>query len=133
MALSVERAAKNQALFREVNERIAELSEPTLAAEARQIPRSSTGKPILVFFYSNSSGACRRAEGFIAQVLQRRRNHDTFTLHRIDADLRPDLSERFRIDQLPTLLVVDDKRTRVRLEQPRGCAEIETTLPPWLR
>jgi len=45
----------------------------------------------LVFFYSPLSGRCRRVEGFIAQVLQRRRNHDTFELVRVSVDLRPDL------------------------------------------
>jgi thioredoxin-like negative regulator of GroEL len=102
-------------------------------AEARQAPVSRAPKPILLFFYAGKSGSCRRVEGFLAQVLQRRHNHDTFTLHRIDADLRPDLAERFRIAELPTLLVVEDKRTRVRLEQPRGCVEIQTALAPWLR
>src|SRR5262249_12317282 len=33
-------------------------------------------QPQLVFFHSSLSGACRRAEGFLAQVLQRRRNHE---------------------------------------------------------
>jgi hypothetical protein len=35
MALSVERAAKNQVLFREVNERIADLSAPALVDDVR--------------------------------------------------------------------------------------------------
>src|SRR4051794_4911491 len=34
MAVSVERAAKNQVFFREVNERIADLSEPALEGQA---------------------------------------------------------------------------------------------------
>src|SRR4051812_46506125 len=102
-------------------------------ARARAAPRPRAGTPILLFFYSNASGPCRRVEGFIAQVLQRGRNRNTFTLHRIDADLRPELSERFRVKQLPTLLVIDEKRTRVRLERLRGFAEIQTALAPWLR
>ena len=42
-------------------------------------------KPRLVFFHSSVSGACRRAEGFLAQVLQRRRNHVSFdnSRHRV--------------------------------------------------
>ena len=44
--------------------------------------RGSTGRmkrrPRLVFFYSRQSGRSRRAEGFLAQVLQRRRNFETF-------------------------------------------------------
>ena len=40
-------------------------------------------QPGLVFFHSSVSGACRRAEGFLAQVLQRRQNHETFKLYRV--------------------------------------------------
>lgn len=90
-------------------------------------------KPQLFFFYSNASGRCRRVEAFLAQVLQARRNHDTFTLHRIEADERPDLIQRFAVEQLPTILVIEGKRVERRLEQPRGCAEIQLLLAPWLR
>ena len=93
---------------------------------------SQTQKPGLVFFYSPVSGACRRAEGFLAQVLQRRRNHGTFRLYRVDEKERPDLVERFGIETMPTLVVVEDKVVRARLERPRGCREIESFLAPWL-
>ena len=89
-------------------------------------------KPMLLFFYSETSGRCRRAEGFLAQVLQRRRNHETFRLQRLDAERRPDLAERFRITTLPTLLVVEEKVVRGRLEDPRGCRDIAAFLEPWL-
>ena len=87
----------------------------------------------LVFFHSSLSGPCRRVEGFLAQVLQRRRNHETFTLYRVDESSRPDLVERFGVETLPTLFVVEGKSVRAKLEQPRGCREIEHFLEPWLR
>ena len=89
-------------------------------------------KPGLVFFYSSVSGGCRRAEGFLAQVLQRRRNHETFKLYRVAREERPDLVERFDIETLPTLVVVEGQTVRARLEKPRGCREIEAFLQPWL-
>jgi thioredoxin-like negative regulator of GroEL len=89
-------------------------------------------KPMLVFVHSELSGRCRRAEGYLAQVLQRRRNHETFRLHRLDATARPDLAERFRITTLPTLLIVEEKVVRGRLEDPRGCRDIAAFLEPWL-
>jgi len=55
-------------------------------------------KPRLLFFQSGSSGRCRRVEGFLAQVLQRRSNHDTFELVRVDADAHAELVERFKIE-----------------------------------
>ena len=90
-------------------------------------------KPRLIFFTSSVSGQCRRVEGFLAQVLQRRRNHGTFRLLVVDEDERPDLVKRFKVDVLPTLVVVEDRSERARLEQPRGCREIERLLSPWLR
>jgi thioredoxin-like negative regulator of GroEL len=89
-------------------------------------------KPGLVFFYSNVSGTCRRAEGFLAQVLQRRQNHETFRLYRVAREERPDLVERFGVAEMPTLVVVEDKKVRGRLERPRGCRDIESFLAPWL-
>ena len=93
---------------------------------------SKGAQPGLVFFYSSVSGACRRAEGFLAQVLQRRQNHETFRLYRVDREERPDLVERFAVRELPTLLVVEGGSVRGRLERPRGCRDIERFLAPWL-
>ena len=100
---------------------------------ATQAPNvDPTAKPGLVFFYSSLSGHCRRVEGFLAQVLQRRRNHETFRLYRVDEEQRPDLVERFRVTSLPTLVVVERKTVQARLERPRGCRDIERFLAPWL-
>jgi thioredoxin-like negative regulator of GroEL len=90
-------------------------------------------RPRLVFFYSPLSGRCRRVEGFIAQVLQRRRNHDTFELVRVSVECRPDLAESFRIEEVPTICVVEGRKLRRRIAAPRGCRELERELEPWLR
>ncbi len=95
-------------------------------------PERST-RPRLIFFTSALSGQCRRVEAFLAQVLQRRRNHGTFRLLVVDEDERPDLVSRFGVTGLPTLVVVEARRERARLERPRGCREIEELLGPWLR
>lgn len=90
-------------------------------------------RPTLVYFYSSSSGRCRRVEGFLAQVLQHRRNHETFDLLRVSVDRRPDLATRFRIERVPTICVVEGKRLTKRIVGPRGCRELERELGPWLR
>ena len=90
-------------------------------------------KPRLVFFHSKFSGKCRRVEGFVAQVLQRRQNHGTFVLHQVDVEERPDLLERFQIDEVPTLVVVDGRHVKARLAHPRGCRDVEDLLAPWLK
>ena len=91
-----------------------------------------TNKPGLVFFHSQTSGRCRRIEGYIAQVLQRRRNHRTFKYYAVAREERPDLLDRFGIAAMPTLVVVEGRTVSARLEEPRGCRDIELFLAPWL-
>jgi thioredoxin-like negative regulator of GroEL len=93
---------------------------------------ATLAKPRLVFFYAAASGRCRRVEGFLAQVLQQRRNHDTFQLYRVDSEQRPDLAQRFAVERVPSLFVVEGKQVSARLEEPRGCRDIQRFLAPWL-
>jgi thioredoxin-like negative regulator of GroEL len=97
------------------------------------VARPRATKPRLVFFTSARSGQSRRVEGYLAQVLQRRRNHGTFRLHVVEGDEHPQLLLRFAVSELPTLVVVEDKAVKARLARPRGCKEIEELLGPWLR
>ena len=89
--------------------------------------------PRLLFFCSPSSGRSRRTEGHLAQVLQRRHNHESFEIIRVGAEDRPDLVERFRVERVPTLLVVEDNAVKCRIVAPRGCRDLEAGLAPWLR
>ncbi len=68
----------------------------------------------------------------MAQVLQRRRNHDTFDLVRVSVEQRPDLAAQFGVETVPTLCVVEGRRLRKRVAAPRGCRELERELAPWL-
>ncbi len=104
-----------------------------MAQAAEVLSENVCAKPRLVFFYSRLCGKCRRAEGFIAQVLQRRHNHGTFVLLPVEAEERPDLAEKFRVAEVPTLVVVSGHRVHGRLEHPRGCRDIEELLAPWLK
>ena len=88
-------------------------------------------KPKLVFFHSPTSGRCRRVEGFIAQVLQHRSNHDTFDVVRVAVEEHPDLAEKFGVETVPTLCVVEGRRLRKRIT-PCGCRELERELAAWL-
>jgi Thioredoxin len=102
------------------------LPEPNPALEPEE-------RPQLIFFHSPLSGRCRRVEGFIAQVLQRRRNHDTFDFVRVSVDSHPGLAQRFGVQRVPTLCVVERRKLRRRIVAPHGCREIERELEPWLR
>jgi len=105
------------------------------ATQSSRAPASQAAvtRPQLLFFYSESSGLSRRVEGFLAQVLQRRHNHDTFRVLRINYDARPDLARRCGVAEPPALVVVDQKRVQAGVERPRGCLEIQHALAPWLR
>jgi len=89
-------------------------------------------RPLLIFFTSPTNGRCRRPEGFLAQVLQRRHNHDTFSLRIVVQEKHPDLLDRFHVERTPTLIVVDDKVVCGTLVEPHGCEEIQAFLAPWL-
>jgi len=90
-------------------------------------------KPQLLFFYGKTSGPSRRVEAFLSQVLQHRHNHDTFRLVRVCAEDHPELVEHFRVDGLPAIFVVADRRVRARLIAPKGRKELQELLAPWLK
>ena len=66
-------------------------------------------------------------------MMQRRRNHETFVIHLIETSRSAELAERFEIDDVPTVVVVDDRKVRARLVRPAGCADLKEVLAPWLR
>jgi thioredoxin 2 len=95
--------------------------------------RSTTDeRPLLVYFASRRSGPCRRTEAFVDQVLQSRRNHETFRRRTVDVDRRPDLAERFGIQELPTIVVVEHGRIRQRLDGRVSVSQLREALAPWL-
>ncbi|HET7137302.1 MAG TPA: thioredoxin family protein [Gaiellaceae bacterium] len=89
-------------------------------------------KPRLVYFHSRVSGRCRRVDAYLAQVLQRRQNHETFAYYSVAQEERPDLLERFGVALTPTLVVIEGKSVSARLESPRSSREIAGFLAPWL-
>jgi thioredoxin 1 len=71
-------------------------------------------RPLLVFFRNARSGPARRMESLIAHVARKERSR--LQVREIDVDERADLAERFRVDTVPTLVLVKDKRVVGRLE-----------------
>ena len=95
--------------------------------------RVATGRPTLIYFSSVRSGPSRRTEAFLDQVLQARRNHRTFVRRVVDVDRSPELAEKFAVQELPTIVVVD-QRLEISLQvRPKGVAELREALGPWLR
>ena len=77
------------------------------ADRAENVPAADPAhKAKLVFFYSEQSGRSRRVEGFLAQVLQRRQNHETFELVRVSVERHPErFSRKARRPSCPSSLV----------------------------
>jgi thioredoxin 2 len=97
------------------------------------LERPVARRPVLVFFGSSRSGPCRRVEAFLDQVLQARRNHETFTRRVVDVERQPRLAQRFRVSDLPTIVVIDRGRVAARVEGRVGVTQLRDALAPWLR
>ena len=89
-------------------------------------------RPLLVFFYSERSGPARRMESLLAHLARKER--DRLRFRRVDVDLRPDVAARFKVDEVPTLVLVKGKRVSERLvgRVSSPCIErmLETHLEP---
>lgn len=87
-------------------------------------------RPLLVFFSHERSGPARRMESLLAHVARKERERLRVT--RVDVDRRPDLAERFAVTEVPTLVLVKDKRAVARLEGRTSAPRIERMLEPFL-
>jgi thioredoxin-like negative regulator of GroEL len=79
-----------------------------------------------VFFRSERSGPARRMESLIAHLARKERDH--LRVKRVDVDARPDLAERFAVTDVPTLVLVRDRRVVERLEGRASAPQIERML-----
>jgi thioredoxin len=86
----------------------------------------SQNRPLLVFFTSRRSGPARRMESLLAHIARKER--ETLRVKKVDVDERPDLAEKFRISQVPSLALVIGKRVVARLEGRATAPKIETML-----
>ena len=85
-----------------------------------------SGTPLLVFFTSRRSGPARRMESLLAHIARKER--DTLRVKKVDVDERPELAERFRIAEVPSLALVKGKRVVARLEGRSTAPKIESML-----
>jgi thioredoxin-like negative regulator of GroEL len=88
-------------------------------------------RPLLVFFWSERSGPARRMESLLAHFERKERRR--LRVRRVDVDANPDLAERFKVEVIPTLVLVKDLRAVSRLDgrtsAPRIEAMLESHLP----
>jgi thioredoxin-like negative regulator of GroEL len=91
---------------------------------------NSTDLPLLVFFSSERSGPARRMESLLAHLGRKERQR--LRIRRVDVDSSPELAERFRVEQVPTLVLVKDRRVVSRLDGRMSAPKIEAMLAPHL-
>ena len=87
-------------------------------------------RPLLVFFTSQRSGPARRMESLLAHIARKERGR--LHVSKVDVDERPDVAERFRVDQVPSLALVVGQRVVSRLDGRATAPRIESMLEPYL-
>ena len=87
-------------------------------------------RPLLVFFWSERSGPARRMESLLAHL--ERKERDRLRVRRVDVDANPELAERFKVDVVPTLVLVKDRKAVSRLDGRTSAPRIEAMLEPHL-
>ena len=91
---------------------------------------SDDSRPLLVFFWSERSGPARRMESLLAHIARKER--DRLRIRQVDVDLSPELAERFKVEVVPTLVLVKEKRAVARLNGRTSAPRIEQMLAPHL-
>ena len=91
------------------------------------MPRSA---PLLLFFTNARSGPARRMESLLAHLARKERSR--LRIARIDAEAQPEWIERLQITQIPTLVLIKDRRSVGRLEGRVSAPQIERMISPHL-
>ena len=86
--------------------------------------------PLLVFFWSERSGPARRMESLLAHIARKERTR--LRVRQVDVDLSPEVAERFKVEVVPTLVLVKEKRAVARLDGRTSAPRIEQMLAPHL-
>jgi thioredoxin 1 len=86
----------------------------------------SDDRPLLVFFSSQRSGPARRMESLLAHLARKERTR--LRVMRVDVEDQPELAERFRVADVPTLVLVKRKRVVDRIEGRASAPQIESML-----
>ena len=86
----------------------------------------SDDKPLLVFFTSERSGPARRMESLLAHLARKERTR--VRVMRVEVEAQPELAEKFRVVDVPTLVLVKGKRVVDRLDGRASAPRIEAML-----
>lgn len=85
---------------------------------------------MLLFFTHPRSGPARRMESLLAHMARKERKR--LRVARIDIAEQPEWAERLGIDDVPTLVLIKDRRPVGRLEGRVSAPQIERMIAPHL-
>ncbi len=86
--------------------------------------------PLLLFFTTQTSGPARRMESLLAHLARKERAR--LRVSRIDVDESGELAERLGVADVPTLVLIKDRRPVARLEGRVSAPQIERMIEPYL-
>ena len=86
----------------------------------------SDDKPLLVFFTSERSGPARRMESLLAQLARKERSR--VRVMRVEVEEQPELAEKFRVEAVPTLVLVRHKQVVDRIDGRASAPRIDAML-----
>jgi len=86
--------------------------------------------PTLLFFTRETSGPARRMESLLAHLARKER--ERLRIARIDLNASPEWADRLSVTQVPTLVLLKDRRPVERLEGRVSAPQIERMLAPYL-
>jgi thioredoxin len=87
-------------------------------------------RPLLLFFTGQRSGPARRMESLLAHLARKERGRLRISL--VEIDESPALAEALKVTEVPTLVVIKDRKTVARLVGRASAPQIERLIAPYL-
>ena len=86
--------------------------------------------PLLLFFTDQRSGPARRMESLLAHLARKER--DRLRVSLVEAEKSPELMTALNVTEIPTLVLIKNRKTVARLEGRASAPQIEKLLAPHL-
>jgi thioredoxin-like negative regulator of GroEL len=86
--------------------------------------------PLLLFFTDQRSGPARRMESLLAHLARKERDRMRVSL--VEAEKSPELMTALNVTEIPTLVLIKNRKTVARLEGRASAPQIEKLLAPHL-
>src|SRR3954471_5677888 len=90
----------------------------------------SAETPLLLFFTDPTSGPARRMESLLEHLARNER--ERLEVKRTDVEKRPEAAAKMKVEVVPTLLLIKEKRVVARLEGRVSAPKIHQRMDPHL-